>query len=384
MSKYLFFTNDDSLALNLTGALGENHITIKPAVEFPNVEKGVKLVIIDGDSLPPIDVEATIKGFKRSKIPVVYLFSQLDGRGVMEVLNSGVVAVLFKDYPLERIKRQLANILSNFNYLEKVKEIAENDNRTRRFLNVVSSLTSDNDINKIMNDILESMLEVFKLESTVFFIARKQRLVHKIELGRCPRDYTGIEWDLNDASIGWLTGIRNSPEPVYIGRRARSEYRRVFPENTLLLPLIIKDRFIGLIAATRRSGSKKLSRNEIALLKAFAGQTAVALENARLYWDILKTREELIRQEKNALLNQTIISLNHEINNPLSIISMEAELLQKRLEDKESKVESRIARIEKNIERIKGILDRISSLDADSLHPTEYIRGKQMLNIYDQ
>lgn len=383
MSKYLFFTNDETLALNLTDAFGENRMVIKPAAEFPAVEKSVKLVMIDGDSLPPASVEAALKRFKRSKIPVVYIFSQLDGREVMEVLNRGVVAVLFKDYPVERIKRQLVDILSNFNYLEKVKDIAENDNRTKRFLHVVSSLTSDNDINKIMRDILESMLEVFKLESTVFFIVKKQRLVHKIELGRCPRDYTGIEWDLNDSAIGWLTGIRKSPKPVYIGRRAGSEFKRVFPENTLLLPLVIKDRFIGLIAATRRSGSKKLSRNEIALLKAFAEQTAVALENARLYWDILRTREELIKQEKNALLNQTIISLNHEINNPLSIISMEAELLHKRLENKESKVESRIARIEKNIERIKGILERISSLDADNLKPTEYIQGKQMLNLYE-
>jgi nitrogen-specific signal transduction histidine kinase len=90
-----------------------------------------------------------------------------------------------------------------------------------------------------------------------------------------------------------------------------------------------------------------------------------------------------VKQEKNALLNQAIISLNHEINNPLSVISMEAQLLQRKLEDKEDKIESRIARIEKNIDRIKVILERISTLNADNLRPVEYIDGREMLNLHE-
>jgi len=114
----------------------------------------------------------------------------------------------------------------------------------------------------------------------------------------------------------------------------------------------------------------------------------VALENARLYWDVIKAREELVIQEKKNLLNQTIISLNHEINNPLSIISMEAQLLQSRMDKTvktSSKIEERLGKIEENIDRIKHILDKISTLSVSSevISPVEYADGKMMLNLYE-
>jgi hypothetical protein len=387
VSRYLFFTGDKKLISQLEDVFSPREIRLKSPSDFPSLETKNKLVVIDGDTLPPKTSLSQLNGFKRKKIPVVYLFTDLSGKSVIEVLNSGVIAVLFKDYPAERIKGELKEILLNFNYLEKVKEITENDNRTKKFLGVVNTLTSDNDINTIMNNILGSTIEVFDLDSTVFFIVKKDRLTYKLELGQCPRDYSGAEWPLTltdpHQEIKWLTDIQQSNNPIYITGKSKKAYMKYFPTNTLLLPLVIKEKFIGLIAAFFKPGVQQVSRREIDLLKAFADQTAVALENAKLYWDMIKANEKLIRQEKKDLLNQTIISLNHEINNPLSIISMEAQLLQQRREKNESKIESRIAKIEQNIERIKKILEKISSLNVDNLPLTEYIGGKKMLNLYE-
>jgi response regulator of citrate/malate metabolism len=381
--RYFIFTNDENVALKVSGAFSPGQCQTVKESDLPIVEKDTRLVIIDGDFLPLEKSGTHLKRFKRLKVPVVFIVSELDGKAVMELLNSGIISVLFKDYTLERIKHEVDDILSNFHYLEKVKDIAENDNRTKRFLRVVNSLTSDNDINKIMNEILASMLEVFKLESTVFFIVKHNRLKYKLELGKCRRVFSNSNWALDSPDVHWLNEIRQSRKPLRITSRSRQDYKRYFPENTTLLPLVIKDRFIGLIIATLPPHAKKLSRNEIALLMAFAEQTAVALENARLYWDVIKTREQLVKQEKNDLLNQTIISLNHEINNPLSIISMETQLLQQRLHNTENKIENRIAKIDKNIERIKSILEKISSLSVEDISITDYIQGKRMLNLLD-
>lgn len=383
MNKYLFFTDDNSLIEKLKVVFNARRAVFAPVNRFPHVEEDIKLAVIDGDYLPPSQSFQFLKAFKRLKIPVVYIFTALDGREVMQVLRQGVVSVLFKDYSSEWIKSELRDILFNFNYLEKVKELAENDNRTKKFLDVVKTLTSDSDINKIMSEILESMTEVFKLQSTVFFIAKKGRLLQKIKLGGGRKDYSSEKWKLKDKSLAWLQDLSMNKEPIYITARSPKDYKGYFPVNTLLLPLVIKKKFFGLIAATLPRGSKKLKTSEIELLKAFAEQTAVALENAKLYWDVIKAREELIRQEKRALLNQTIISLNHEINNPLSIISMETEMLQNRLEQNESKVDNRIAKIEKNIDRIRSILEKISSLNLEDHIPVDYLGGKKMLNLYE-
>jgi GAF domain-containing protein len=383
MNKYLIYTEDQQLIEKLRATFSNRQIQFKGIAEFPVWEEDTNLVVVDGDSLLPSDSLLKLRKFKREKIPVVFIFSALDGKEVMDVLKLGVISVLFKDYTGEWIKSELRDILFNFNYLEKVKEIAENDNRNKKFLNVVNSLTSDNDINKIMNDILESMADVFKLKCTLFFIVKKGRLTQKIKLGRCIQDYKGDGWDLTDRRVKWLAQLQRSRSPLYITHRSPRDYKEDFTENTLLLPLAIKEKFFGLISATLPPGAKKLTRSEISLLRAFAEQTSVALENAKLYWDVIRAREMLIKQEKKALLNQTIISLNHEINNPLSIISMEAEMLHQKLEKNENKLESRIGKIEINIERIKGILEKISALNVDDHIATEYITGQKMLNLYE-
>jgi hypothetical protein len=383
MNKYLVFTEDNSLIGKLEAVFSHRQVRVKPLDLFPEIEAGTKLAVIDGDSLPPSLSLHQLKHFKRKKIPVVYIFTALGGREVMEVLKLGVVSVLFKDYSAEWIKSELRDILFNFNYLEKVKEIAENNDRTQKFLGVVKTLTSDSDINKIMTDILEAMVEVFKLQSTVFFIAKKGKLQQKIKLGGMRKDYSGEKWLLNDKNLAWLQELQQDKLPIYFSGDSAGAGKSGFPAQTLLLPLVIKEKFFGVIAAVPPRGARRLTPSEIELLKAFAEQTSVALENAKLYWDVIKAREELIRQEKKALLSQTIISLNHEINNPLTIISMEAQMLQNRLEKNENKVEARIAKIEQNIDRIKDILEKISALNVEEHVPAEYMGGQKMLNLHE-
>jgi C4-dicarboxylate-specific signal transduction histidine kinase len=381
--KYVFFSSDTYANRKLRSVFSSKEMAIKTPDQFPTVEAGNRLILIDGDALPPQAHGTELKKLVRKKIPVVYIFVHLSGREVMEILKSGAVSILFKDYSAQRIKKELKDILDNFNYLERVKDLAENDARTRKFLDVAKTLTSDNDINNIMISILHAMKEVFKLESTVFFIAAGDKLKQKIALGMKTAGRQRKDWDLKDPKIKWLKELRESRKPIYITGKSKKSYQKYFKENTLLLPLVIKDKFLGMIKAAVKPSTKKLSGNEITLLNAFAEQTAVALENAQLYRDVIKAREELVNQEKKSLLGQIVLSLNHEINNPLSIISMEAQMLQQKISNKEKKTEKRLSNIENNIERIKRILETISSLNIDNQIVEEYISGRQMLRLYN-
>lgn len=381
MEKIVLFSDDYGLRKKLMSVYTDKDIDIKNTAAFSTLKGKQRLILIDGDALSLKACQPYLKTFKRKNIPVVFLFENLGGKEAMAIMEKGAVDVMFKDYSGTKMKRKIKEILYNFNYLEKVKELAESDAKTKKFLDVVKTLTSDSDINEIIVSILNSMKEVFGLGSIVFFMVTGKRLKQKIALGTVDDGILGIECNWDDPSIEWLWDIRRINKPIYISGTSKKSYKKYFNKNTLLLPLIIKGNFFGIIAVSFAAPSRKPSKSEIELLKAFSEQAALALENAQLYRDVIKAREELVNQEKKSLLGQIVLSLNHEINNPLSIISMEAQLLQHRMADKEGKVEARLHNIESNIERIKTILETISSLDVDEQLTTEYIDGRQMLSL---
>ncbi|MCP4219478.1 MAG: hypothetical protein GY765_32890, partial [bacterium] len=158
MTKYAAFSDDEVLRAKLKAALPAKHLQLKSCLQFPSIDTHHQLVLIDGDTLPPCNFLNQLKKFNRNNIQVVYFFEKLDGKEVMDTLAMGVTSILFKDYPGSRIKKEIKTILDNFNYLEKVKELAESDGKTKQFLEVANTLTSNSDI----RDTLVSIMNVVK------------------------------------------------------------------------------------------------------------------------------------------------------------------------------------------------------------------------------
>ncbi len=381
MKKFVVITGDEELTSKLNSVFKPKDIAFCKSSECAMGLDHAQLVLVDGDGLASRSIQTKLKTFKRQNVPVVFVFTELGGQEAIDILEKGAVAVLFKSYSGAKIRRKLSEILYNFDYLENVKELAENDAKTKKFLDVVKTLTSDHDINHIIVTILNAMKEVFQLESIMFFIMTHNRLKQKIALGKVETEFPEVEWEEGKAETKWLDDLHHCSQPIRVTGATEQSYKHYFREHTLLFPLTIKGHFFGLIAASSPAESRSLSKNEISLLTAFSEQAAVALENAQLYRDVIKAREKLVKQEKKTLLGQIAVSLNHEINNPLSIISMEAQLLQQRAANKEGKMEARLHNIENNIERIKTILETISSLNIEEHIATDYINGKQMLNL---
>ena len=81
------------------------------------------------------------------------------------------------------------------------------------------------------------------------------------------------------------------------------------------------------LMAGREIGEPAFSNSDLEMFSLFAAQAAVALENARLYADLLSTldhvREQqqvLIQTEKMAAIGRLAASMVHEINNPLQAV----------------------------------------------------------------
>jgi signal transduction histidine kinase len=95
----------------------------------------------------------------------------------------------------------------------------------------------------------------------------------------------------------------------------------------LAAPLLRGEEVVGLLVVRRRAPGT-FPQNTIDLIKTFAAQSAVAIENARLFRDVeasledLRTAQDrLVQTQKLASLGQLTAGIAHEIKNPLNFVN---------------------------------------------------------------
>ena len=98
---------------------------------------------------------------------------------------------------------------------------------------------------------------------------------------------------------------------------------------------------------------------DIDLLSTLANQTAIAIEHARLYEDLKRSKSYIRRADRLASLGTLTAGLAHEIRNPLVAIKTLTHLLPERLDDEEFR--------NKFLQIASGEADRISSMVTELL-----------------
>ena len=95
----------------------------------------------------------------------------------------------------------------------------------------------------------------------------------------------------------------------------------------LVTPLLRGKEIVGMLVVRRRTPGA-FPQNTIDLLKTFAAQSALAIENARLFQnieasleDLRMAQDRLVQTEKLASLGQLTAGIAHEIKNPLNFVN---------------------------------------------------------------
>jgi signal transduction histidine kinase len=120
------------------------------------------------------------------------------------------------------------------------------------------------------------------------------------------------------------------------------------------IPLVSRSQLIGMINLSHKFNKDMYSQEDIELLSTLANETAIAIENARLYEDLKKSKSYMRRADRLASLGTLTAGLAHEIRNPLVAIKTFTQLLPERLEDEEFRRHF--------LSIASGEVDRISSL----------------------
>ncbi len=138
-------------------------------------------------------------------------------------------------------------------------------------------------------------------------------------------------------------------------------------QSMLCLPLLIKGKVGGMFMVCDMYEPRTFHEDEISLATALIAQAATAIENARLYRDLERsllnlkqTQASLVQAARLSTMGELAAVVAHQINNPLTTILADSELLMRDLPEDSLEYESVMA-INRSGQRAHTVVKRLLS-----------------------
>lgn len=201
-----------------------------------------------------------------------------------------------------------------------LKETQERAHQLTTLNDITRQLTSTLELNPLLQNILENAVGILNCEAGSLFMVDDQtdELVFRVTVGPVAGNLVGKRLAPGTGIVGRAVQTRR-PVIENEDQNSPSRFKGVdqqtgFVSRSLLaVPLQAKDRVIGVIEVINRRDGLPFITNDETLLTAFAGQAAVAIENARLY---TLTDQELANRVEELSVMQRI---DRELNASLEI-----------------------------------------------------------------
>ena len=189
---------------------------------------------------------------------------------------------------------------------------------------------------------LEASLGLELAQSDSVHLPTEGPLVHLLQRRREPIVKEELEW----VPVGPQT-----PQTIEAMEKMGAE---------ISLPIISKDRLIGILNLGHKDDKTIYSKEDLELLSTLTNQAAIAIENARLYENLKQSQDTLRRADRLSSLGLLTAGLAHEIRNPLVAIRTFTQLLPERYDDAEFR-EGFQGLALKEVDRICGLINDLLS-----------------------
>jgi K+-sensing histidine kinase KdpD len=151
------------------------------------------------------------------------------------------------------------------------------------------------------------------------------------------------------------------------------------PQHSFTLPLCYGEQTFGAVIGLQE-GERTIVAED-AFLDAFTSLLALQLAaSGRAGGDAAAGREKL-DQERLAAVVEMAVTVNHEINNPLTAILGNVQLLLLKRDDLDQELQNKLRTIEQSAMKIKDVTQRLMRLN--SVRSTSYNGDTRMLDLHD-
>ena len=218
----------------------------------------------------------------------------------------------------------------------RTDELGQSVGELRALGEVSQAVNSTLDLETVLSTIVAKAVQLSGTEAGAIYVFDDRQREFYL------RATYGMDQELIDALTQRRIGMDDpnvaealaQPEPIQVAdlkEEAPSDINEITLRAgfraRLVAPLIRGEDVVGLLVVRRRAPGA-FPQNTVDLIKTFAAQSAVAIENARLFKDVeasledlRTTQDRLVQTQKLASLGQLTAGIAHEIKNPLNFVN---------------------------------------------------------------
>jgi len=202
--------------------------------------------------------------------------------------------------------------------LEKARLYSQTEERAKQLAtlnDVAQVITSTLDLDTLLQRVLESAVTILGCEAGSLFLVDDETndSVLRVAVGPVAKDIIGIRVPAGRGIVG---SAAETGQPVIVNDTTsdprffqKADSKTGFISRALMaVPLRVKDQTIGVLEVINKRSGALFSADDTALLTAFAGQAAVAIENARLF--NLTDKALSARVEELSVMQRIVRELN--------------------------------------------------------------------------
>jgi two-component system NtrC family sensor kinase len=298
----------------------------------------------------------------------------------VEAFRLGVKDYIIKPFTSEEVGNAIERALTETRLRKEKEQLTQSLRQRVQELTILSavgkSVVSLMDLEELLNRIVEAGVEVTKAEEGFLLLVDPNTKDLCLRAGKNLGELQARGFRLKVADT--LAGeVVKTGKPV---RHGGGETGRDFKLKTgylvkslLHVPLILRERAIGVLSVDNQVSDREFSQGDQHLLCTLADYAAVSIENATLYNELRKSIDELkrsqqglIQSSKLAALGRLTASLAHEINNPLQAIRSCISILANRSLDQDKR-EKYLGIADKELARLAQLVDRMLDFHRPSM-----------------
>lgn len=278
LTKYGPYSTLFFIAFSAYAIVRHRLMSVEVVIRYSTVYAAASLIILAFWTLAVILLERFVQGFLG--------YSSL----IVTGLSALMIAFLFQ--PLVRLFQALVDHLffrDRYDYQKTLRDISHQ----------IASVIKLEELTRL---IVSSFIDIMKV-AEISFLIREKEGEHFRSVSLPLSRYKKIEIDKHSPIVSWLSAAKdilvreeiddelNRQEPA--DKKGLAEVRDEMERLgiSLWVPIITKDELVGIIALGNKLSGDVYSSEDLGLLSTLASQTAVALENARLYDEVVSMKD---------------------------------------------------------------------------------------------